>query len=183
MPGRGPTAPAPAARPRPALAFADEPAADTLAEAADALVAADDRSGAAEAESTLGWLASVAGRPEAAYAHDERALDLARDTPASPERAQILSGPPVRARAPRRSLALLQETVQIAERPGLRETKAEALQYVGMARLDAGDADGVRDIEAALAVATELSSPVSLSCYGNLADRRRYLGSLAERAR
>ena len=71
---------------------------------------------------------------------------------------------------------MLAEALSIAEQLGLREIEAEALQWVGMTRLDAGDEGGIRDIERALAVATELNSPVSLSCYGNLADMRRYFG-------
>ena len=51
-----------------------------------------------------------------------------------------------------------------------------------MARLDAGEADGVRDLESALAVATELSTPAALTCYGNLAEMRRYLGALGASA-
>ena len=47
-----------------------------------------------------------------------------------------------------------------------------------MFRLDAGDEDGVHDIERALAAAVDLKSAVSLSCYGNLADMRRYFGAL-----
>ena len=76
------------------------------------------------------------------------------------------------------ALGLLKEALSIAEELGLREIEAEALQFIGMARLDAGDEGGVDDIEKALAAAIELNSPVSLSCYGNLADMRRYFGSL-----
>jgi class 3 adenylate cyclase/tetratricopeptide (TPR) repeat protein len=169
-----------------ALAFSDEPALLVLERAAGALLDAGDRTGAAEAESTMAWLDSVAGRPVAAYAHDERALELARDLPSTPVRALILSG----AGADRLFLhgrrdeaaPLLREALSIADALGLREMQAEALQFLGLARLEAGDGAGVRDIETALAVATELNSPVSLSCYGNLADMRRYFGSLAESA-
>lgn len=76
------------------------------------------------------------------------------------------------------ALRVLADALSIAEQLGLREIEAEALQFVGMTRLDAGDEGGIRDIERALAVATELNSPVSLSCYGNLADMRRYFGSV-----
>ena len=58
---------------------------------------------------------------------------------------------------------------------GLRDIQAEALQFVGLTRLDAGELEGIEDNEKALAIALELNSPVSLSCYGNLADMRRYL--------
>jgi tetratricopeptide (TPR) repeat protein len=169
-----------------ALAMADEPAAQALEEAAGALIAAGDLSGAAEVESTSGWLLSVAGKPDQARERDERALELVRDTAPSHAKALILT----RAGAHmvfvdgrrEEAIRLLQEALSIAELLGLREMEAEALQFVGMARLDAGDEGGVQDIEKALAAATELNSPVSLSCYGNLSDMRRYLGDLRESA-
>jgi class 3 adenylate cyclase/tetratricopeptide (TPR) repeat protein len=164
-----------------ALAIADEPAARVLDEAASALIAAGDLAGAAEAESTNGWLLSLAGDQEQAHARDERALELVRDAAPSYTKALILTraGTHVFAReSPAEALRLLEEALSIAEQLGLREIEAEALQFVGVTRLDAGDAGGVEDNERALAVAMELNSPVSLSCYGNLADVRRYLGSL-----
>jgi class 3 adenylate cyclase/tetratricopeptide (TPR) repeat protein len=165
-----------------ALALADEPAAEVLDEAAGLLLEAGDLSGAAEAESTSAWLLSVAGKPEEARVRDRRALDLLRDAAASGTKAFILSSMGAHSVFVRElrdeALGLLEEALSIAEALELREIEAEALQFVGLARLDAGDEDGVRDIENALAVATELNSPVALACYGNLADVLRYLGAL-----
>jgi hypothetical protein len=169
-----------------ALAIADEPADAVLEDAARELLAAGDRHAAAEAQSTRAWLESLAGSTAPACAHDDIALELIGDAPDSQIKALILS----RAAAhmmfmPGRqaeALGLMQDAIGIARRQGLREMEAEALQFVGLARLDAGDGAGVRDIETALAVATELSSPVCLSCYGNLADMRRYEGALSESA-
>ena len=62
-----------------ALAIVDEPAAEILDEAAAALVASGELSCAAEAESTNGWLLSLAGREDMARTRDERALELVRD--------------------------------------------------------------------------------------------------------
>ena len=81
------------------------------------------------------------------------------------------------------ALRVLGEALSIAELLGLSEIQAEALQYVGLIRLDGGEVGGIDDNERALAIATELNSPVVLSCYGNLADVRRYMGSLEESAR
>jgi class 3 adenylate cyclase/tetratricopeptide (TPR) repeat protein len=165
-----------------ALALADEPAVQTLDEAAAALLDAGDVSGAAEAESTSAWLLSVAGKPERARVRDARAVELVRDAAPSPEKALILSSVGAHSVFVRERrgevLRVLEEALSIAGNLGLREIEAEALQFVGLARLDAGDAEGIRDIENALTGATELNSPVSLSCYGNLADMRRYFGSL-----
>ncbi len=146
------------------------------------MLEAGDVSGAAEAESTSAWLLSLAGKPEQARERDERALDLVRDAAPSPVKALILSSVGAHTVFVRERrdevLGLLKEALAIAEELGLREIEAEALQFIGMARLDAGDESGVGDIEKALAAAIELNSPVSLSCYGNLADMRRYFGSL-----
>ena len=165
-----------------ALAFADEPAEDALREAADTLLAAGDRSGAAEAELTSGWVLSVAGKPEQAREHGRRALDLVRGAAPSQLKALVLTslaGDIALARDGRNeALGLLEEALSIAKELGLREIEAEALQFIGMFRLDAGDEDGVHDIERALAAAVDLKSAVSLSCYGNLADMRRYFGAL-----
>jgi class 3 adenylate cyclase len=170
-----------------ALAIADEPAAQVLDEAARAMVEAGDRAGAAEAESTNGWLLALAGEPEQARARDRRALELIHDAPPSAAKALILSragthmaaGPESRAEA----LRLLGDALSIADQLELREIQAEALQFVGLTRLDAGDERGVADNEEALAVAADVNSPVALSCFGNLADIRRYFGALAESAR
>jgi tetratricopeptide (TPR) repeat protein len=169
------------------LAIVDEPAAEILDEAAAGLIAAGELACAAEAESTNGWLLSLAGREDLARARDERALELVRDSPPSHAKALILTragthvalDPITNAR----SLRLLAEALSIAEQRGFRDIQAEALQFVGLTRLDAGELEGIVDIEKALAVALELNSPVSLSCYGNLADVRRDLGALEESAK
>ena len=170
-----------------ALALADEPAAKILDEASAALVAAGDLPGAAEAESTNGWLLSLAGKMDQVRARDERALELVSGAPHSYAKALILTRAGSNAVLDRtthaEALRLLGEALEIAERLGLREIQAEALQFVGLTRLDAGETEGIQDNEKALAVAVELNSPVSLSCYGNLADFRRYLGSLEDSAR
>jgi class 3 adenylate cyclase/tetratricopeptide (TPR) repeat protein len=169
-----------------ALALADEPAAAALDEAARALLEAGDFARAADAESTSAWLLSLAGKPEQARERDWHALELVRDAAPSRAKALILSSVGahtvfVRERR-HEALRLLEDALTIADGLGLREIEAEALQFIGMARLDAGDEAGVRDIERALAIAIELNSPVSLSCYGNLADMRRYFGALAASA-
>ena len=166
-----------------ALALSDEPAAGTLDEASAALVAARDLPGAAEAESTSGWLLSVAGDQDRARARDERALELVRGAPPSYAKALILTRAGAHAfTTHEEALRLLAEALAIAEQLEVREIQAEALQWVGLTRLDGGEPDGIEDNEKALAVALELNSPVSLSCYGNLADIRRYLGSLEDSA-
>jgi class 3 adenylate cyclase/tetratricopeptide (TPR) repeat protein len=167
-----------------ALVMADEPALDVLDEAAQALLAAGNRLGAAQAESTAGWLLSIAGTPELARDRDERALALATDGPPSRALAEIL----IRAGAHvvfiderrRDGLQLLREGASIAVELGLPHFEAEALQCVALARLASGDAGGVDDAERALRLARTQNSPVALSCAGNLADIWWDLGRLQE---
>ncbi len=136
------------------LAIADEPAVEILDEAAGALIEAGDVSGAAEAESTIGWLLSLAGQQDQARARDERALELVRDAAPSYTKALILARAGTHAVPARETRAevicLLGEALSISEQLGLREIQAEALQYVGMTHLDAGDERGVEDNEKAL---------------------------------
>jgi tetratricopeptide (TPR) repeat protein len=169
-----------------ALAVADEPAAPILDEAARELLDAGDRPAAAEAESTAGWLLSLAGQQEQARLRDARALELIQEAPPSYAKALILSRAGAHAvladESRAEALRVLAEALTIAKELGLREIEAESLQFVGMTRLDAGDEEGLRDIEQALSVGVELNSPVSLSCYGNLADMHRYFGSVHEAA-
>ena len=165
-----------------AKAMADQVAEPVLADARRTLLAEGDEAGAAEAESTLGWLASLHGRADAARRHDREALRLCRSTPASAQKALIL----IRVGAhevfldDRReeTLALLREAIEIARGLPAPELEAEALQFVGLARIDAGEAAGVDDVARALEISAALESPVSLSCYGNLADIRTDLGEL-----
>jgi class 3 adenylate cyclase len=169
-----------------ALARADQPAQEVLDEAAHALIAAGDEAGAGEAESTVGWLVSLAGAPELARERDRLALAHYQGTGPSHQHALALTRagahwlfvPEARDRARQ----LLAEGLTMAGAVGRRELEAEALQFVGLARVDAGEAEGVDDLERAVAISLELGSPVVLSCYGNLADIYWDLGELRRAA-
>jgi len=166
-----------------ALAFADQPAEKALADAAEALVADGDREGAAEAESTAAWLRALAGDMDSARGHDERALALVADRDASAAKALVLC----RAGTHRiftqsrheEGARLLEQALALARQHDLPEIEAEALLFAGMGRIHHGDLAGAADVERALDLALELSSVVSLSCYGNLADIRKRLGDLS----
>jgi tetratricopeptide (TPR) repeat protein len=165
-----------------ALALGDRPAAEALHEASTALVAAGEAEGAAEAESMAGWLLALAGRMERAREADGRALDLVMGRPASPAKALVLCRAGThRIFAPdlhEEGAHLLNEALKLARSQGLEEIEAEALQFAGMGRIHAGDLNGAADVDRALALALQLNSVVSLSCYGNLADVRKRLGDL-----
>ncbi|HEY0388041.1 MAG TPA: AAA family ATPase [Gaiellales bacterium] len=165
-----------------ALALADRPALDALANAAGALADAGDDDGAAEAESTAAWLTALAGDMAAARLHDERALDRVADRPPSRAKALVLCRAGThRIFQPEHHLqgaALLDSALGLARALGMHDIEAEALQFAGMGRISAGDLRGREDVEGALALALEQSSEVSLSCYGNLADIHKRLGDL-----
>jgi class 3 adenylate cyclase len=168
-----------------AMALSDRPALQALEEASRSLSAAVDEEGAAEAESTAAWLCALAGDMDAARVHDGRALDLVRGRPPSRAKALVLchAGTHLIFQPEHRlqGAALLDEALELSRGEGMREIEAEALQFAGMGRISAGDLRGREDVEAALALALDANSDVSLSCYGNLADIQKRLGAL-ERA-
>jgi class 3 adenylate cyclase/tetratricopeptide (TPR) repeat protein len=168
-----------------ALALVDRPALEALETASRALSEAGDGEGAAEAESTAAWLRAIAGDMDAARAHDQRALEMVAGRPASRAKALVLcrAGTHLIFHPEHRlqGAALLDEALELARAQRMREIEAEALQFAGMGRISAGDLRGRDDVEAALALAQDANSEVSLSCYGNLADVQKRLGAL-ERA-
>jgi DNA-binding SARP family transcriptional activator/class 3 adenylate cyclase len=154
-----------------------------LAEARDGLLAQGDRAGAAEAEMLLAQLAWWRGQGERVTEHSERAVALVADTPPSRSKAQVLaelaaglmlsgrSGEAIR--AGRAALA-------IAEPLGLDNIRAQALNYIGDARVIVGDRGGLADLERALAIAVELNAPRNMiDAYTNLASALVGLGDLA----
>ncbi|HKV68582.1 MAG TPA: AAA family ATPase, partial [Gaiellales bacterium] len=166
-----------------ALAMEGQPAVETLERAYEELLAAGDRARAAEAQSTVGWLHASGGDLDRASLADARALELLETLPPSRVKALVLSNagshlvfkPEHRARG----LRLLRECLEVARARGLAEFEAESLEFIGLARIDAGDADGLADLERAVETAARTGSPSGVSCFGNLGDIRRRLGDLA----
>ena len=166
-----------------ALAMEGQPAVETLERAYMELLDVDEKERAAEAQSTIGWLHASAGDLEQASLADGRALELLEELPASRVKALVLSNagshlvfkPEYRARG----LRLLRECLEVARARGLAEFEAESLEFIGLARLDAGDAEGLADLERAAVTAARSGSAAGVSCFGNLADIRRRLGDLA----
>jgi class 3 adenylate cyclase len=166
-----------------ALAMADRPAVEALELAYRSLLEAGDSQRAAEAQSTIGWLHATAGHLDLAIAADDRALELCRDVAPSRAKALVLVNaashlvfkPEHRAEG----LRLLAECLDVTHELGLAELEAEALEFRGLARLDAGEAEGLADLERAADTAARAGSSSMLSCYGNLTDVRRRLGDLA----
>jgi class 3 adenylate cyclase/tetratricopeptide (TPR) repeat protein len=150
---------------------AEEAGGEPLAEARDGLSAQGDREAAAEAEALLGRLARSQGNGKAAMEHTRRAAALLEGT--GPSRARALALVSLASSLLERGDA--QEAIQvgrqglaIANELGLDELRGRALNYIGCARFESGDWDGVADLEEAIAVTVEANSPYSAAAYRNL---------------
>ena len=159
----------------------DETGVDLLAEAGEALLAAGDREGAAEAEAMQGWLLEFQGQGEQAREHDRRAVALLADAGPSRAKAFVLtnltaslmtSGENDEAiRVGRRALAM-------AEALALDEERLLALNFIGSARTAGGDPNGIADLEQSVAIAVATRSAQSSLAYANLSAAVAELGDL-----
>jgi tetratricopeptide (TPR) repeat protein len=104
----------------------------------------------------------------------ERALALVRDRPATKEKGNVLgvyASALLLAHEPARALELGREALEITTELGDVGGQAQTLLALGNLRLNAGDLDGLADMEEALELALESNSvAVKTRCYGNLAD-------------
>ena len=153
---------------------------EAAAEARDALLARGDKAGAARAEAILSEIAYGQGQGAAARAHAEKALELARDLPASRSTAQVFFSSAFRhllRGESERALVDAHELRRIAEEIGADEQLAFAFMSIGMARIELGEVGGVEDMERGLALAREIRSPftsvVELDLAVNLFDLGR----------
>jgi len=156
---------------------------ELLTEARDALLAAGERSRAAEAEMFLGRFVWLRGRGEERLAHVERALDLVADAPPSRSKLKVLNeaagmllvGGTKRAEA----LAAGKEALAMAEELGQRDLEAGALGIIGLARIEGGDENGTADLERAVALCDVHGSPYAIRWRVNLAYAFAAHGDLA----
>ena len=151
---------------------AEQAGGEQLAEARDGLLAAGDRESAAEAEAMLGKLAWWAGESARGIEHDRRAAELLAAAPPSRAKATVLvelAALLMVAGRNREAITVGREGLAIAERLGLDDIRADALNHVGAAKVSAGDPAGFADMEQAVALAVEASSPLSVIAYVNLA--------------
>jgi class 3 adenylate cyclase/tetratricopeptide (TPR) repeat protein len=149
------------------------------AEAAEALRAAGDVEGAAEAELILAALAWTRGDGDVAGSHVEAARKLVADAPASPTKARVLAET-VRYAAlggrDEESVAVGQEALAMADRFGLDELRAYTLLYVGSSELTLGDVQGLQAMERSIELLEGLNSPEAARAYNNLASVLMGLG-------
>jgi class 3 adenylate cyclase/tetratricopeptide (TPR) repeat protein len=145
---------------------------DALAQARDALLAAGDVETAAEATALLAEACWHGGRPEEHRAALAQAQELVRDRPASPAVARVLAQSARYAMLGGRyeeSIAVGRKALAMAEELGLDDVACSALNSIGGARVQAGDADGMADLRRAVEVGLAAKSPDAARAYHNLA--------------
>jgi class 3 adenylate cyclase/tetratricopeptide (TPR) repeat protein len=157
---------------------------EELDAAREALLTAGDRETAAEAEALMGVSFWRNLQRDEAFEHLDRAAELVADAPASPSKVAVLAGLArllMLAEETERALPLAREALAMADSLGLEGRRAEVLNSLGIARLQAGDLDGLNDLEDSLALAQEMNSPEVVRSHINLASAMVDLGDL-ERA-
>lgn len=166
--------------------FGAEGGAQELEAAREALLASDDRESAAEAEALIGVVFWRNLQRDDAFEHLDRASELIADAPPSPskvavlaERARLL----MLAEETERALPLAREALAMADSLWLAASRAEILNSLGIARIQAGDLGGLDDLEASLALAQELNSPEVVRSHINLASVLVDLGQLERASR
>ncbi|MBA3366309.1 MAG: AAA family ATPase, partial [Actinobacteria bacterium] len=150
-------------------------------QARDGLLALGDTEEAARAEVALvahHWFAS--GR-EHAWPHLEAAEALVTHSAASPSKAVVLTD---LARFSslgdqgEKALRLAREALAMAEAFDLDEARVRALNVAGVSRVKLGDRGGLEDLERAIALARETSTPEIGRAYINLSSVLGELGEL-----
>jgi class 3 adenylate cyclase/tetratricopeptide (TPR) repeat protein len=154
---------------------------EQLAAAREALLAAGQPLAAAEAEMLLAELAFLHGRGDRRAAHLDRALALVADAPPSAPKAAVLRGAMMHLVVASRSAEARTvggEVLAMARRLGLVELEADALGAIGTARVEAGDAGGLADLDGAIAAFDRLGTPGGIVWHLNLAWAAATLGDL-----
>jgi class 3 adenylate cyclase/tetratricopeptide (TPR) repeat protein len=161
-------------------------AADELEEARDGLLAAGDPEAAAEAEELLSAHFWLLGERDRSFECLERAVALVQDRPTSGRKAHILASlsrnqmlagdTEATIRLGREALSMMKEL------GGDEEGHAFVLNNIGSARVRAGDARGLDDLEESVAISEAINSAEIARGYGNLASIVTDLGQLSRRA-
>ncbi|MGH3080064.1 MAG: ATP-binding protein [Gaiellaceae bacterium] len=154
-----------------------------LAAACDALLAAGDRAGAAEAQIMRADVLWTLGRGDDVLPSLERAAELAEPLPVSAAKARVYAGLfrlHWLAIRPDRAAWFMDKALTMADELGLREVRARVLSASGAWRTSAGDRGGLDDLEESIAIFEELNSAASQRPYNNLADGYYSLGDLRQ---
>lgn len=138
-----------------------------LVEASALLSAVGETSKAADAEATIAAAMVFDAQMDRALEHSNRAVELVRDAPDSREKLVAFSQDAFNRLLVgdfREGIERTEETIRLAQRLDDRAEVASAIALRGMTRLDLGMAEGLADVEHAVALARALppvhASPV-----------------------
>ncbi len=168
------------------LAITEQTGDEVLREAVEALHDVGDRETAAEGVVLLAELALYRGD----RTHADELLDwgagLVQDAGDSRSKALVLSNLSrfrMLADEYEEAIVLGRQALELAERLGLEEIRAHALDNVGVARVNMGDAGGVADLERSIEIALAASSRECVRAYMNLGQAYWVLGDRRRSAR
>jgi predicted ATPase/class 3 adenylate cyclase len=150
----------------------DDRGEETLERARDALLAAGDAEGAAEADARLSELWWHRGQRDRSREHLERARELVSDLPSSAAKGRVLSEVSryrMLAAEEQEAIEVGLEALAIARQLALPELEAHALNNIGAAKTALGDMSGLADLERSIEIALEVNSPEAARGYNNLA--------------
>jgi class 3 adenylate cyclase/tetratricopeptide (TPR) repeat protein len=155
---------------------------DVLRQASEALLVAGRPEAAAEAEVMIGELVWKHVGRDPADKHFERAEALVQGLERSPSKVYVLAQLArfqMLAGRVDEAIRLGREALGLAEMLGLAPLRVHLLTTIGAARVEAGDTDGVRDLERGIELGLSLNSPQAGRGYINLASMLFGLGDLA----
>ena len=158
---------------------------ELLESAIEGFLAHDDYEHAAEAAAMRASDAFFRGDLDNSRAASARAVEFARRVPSSPAAARALSqaarGAEILDRDFERALELAREALTIAEEAGDDELAARCLNTIGLARVHAGDAGGIEDLERSVDRAEAAGSGFDMHTgLNNLANSLWQVGRLEE---
>jgi tetratricopeptide (TPR) repeat protein len=164
-----------------AIFSAEDTGEEPLSAARDALVAAGDLEGAAEAETLLGEHAWIRNRTQETAERLERAVRLVEDRPLSRAKAYVAGNVSRFAMLAGNNAVAIEkgrEALAMAEQLGLEELRAFALNNVGTARVASRDVGGIQDLEEAIAITARIGSVEAIRAHINLASVLGGLGDM-----
>ena len=158
---------------------------ELLESAIEGFLAQDDYEHAAEAAAMRASDAFFRGDLDSSRAASARAIEFARRVPSSPSAARALAqaarGAEILDRDFERALELSQEALAIAEDAGDDELAARCLNTIGLARVHAGDAGGIEDLERSVERAESAGSAFDMHTgLNNLANSLWQVGRIEE---
>lgn len=154
---------------------------ESLSAARDAFSATGQAEEAATAETMLGEVAWIQGRPAATIPHVERAAAMVANRPASYAKAYVhanLTRFLMLAGREAEAVRVGREALGLAEEAGGEEVVAAVLNSLGTARLGTGDDGGLVDLERSIEIAEHIASPEAIRGHINLASMTQVRGDI-----